>query len=77
MMEDIKIKQDCDKEISQIEETIKTYKKELTQLIAQRQMLLSKKKHMDMDLVLEYIIEQGLSANEVLELISGSLKKAQ
>ena len=77
MMEDIKIKQDCDKEISQIEEMIKTYKKELTQLIAQRQMLLSKKKHMDMDLVLEYIIEQGLSANEVLELISGSLKKAQ
>ena len=66
-------KQNCDIELSKIEETIKTHRKELAQLIAQRQMLLAKKKHMDMDLVLEYIVQQGLTANEVIEMLSNSM----
>jgi len=63
---------DYDKDLAQIDAIINEYKKELKQLTAQRYRLLSKKQHVDMDIVLEHIIEKGLTANEVLELIDSA-----
>ena len=60
---------DYDLEIEQIDAIICSYKEELRQLNDQRQRLLAKKKHVDMDAVLEYIVEKGLTAKDVIELI--------
>ena len=61
-------------EIALIDDIINSHKKEIGQLTLQRQVLMSKMQHMDMDTVLEYIIKKGLSANEVLEILSESEK---
>ena len=69
----VKAKVDYDAEIAQIEEMINTCRLNLRRLSAQRQSLLAKKQHADMDVVLEYIIECGMTANEVLELINNAV----
>ena len=63
----------CD-EISQLNGIINSYKTELAQLEEHRRDLLRKKQYADMDAVLEQIIELGLTANEVMEIISDAVK---
>ena len=77
MPQDMEASVNYDEELAQIDEIISNYRLELKQLIAQRQVLLTKKQHVDMDIVLEHIIELGLSSNEVLELISKAKKNGQ
>jgi len=74
MPQNLKKPVDYDEELAQIEAIISNYKRELKQLTAQRYELLLKKQHVDMDIVLEHIIEKGLTANEVLELIDNATK---
>ena len=58
-----------------IDEIIGSHRKEISRLSLQREVLLSKKQHADMDIVLEHIIKRGLSADEVLEMISQVAKE--
>ena len=71
----VKPKVDYDAEIAQIDEMINIYRMNLRQLSVQRQSLLSKKQHADMDVVLEHIIQSGLTADEVLELVNSTISK--
>jgi len=77
MSQDFETPTDYDEAIAQIDAIIFNYKNELKQLMVQRSKLLSKKQHMDMDIVLEHIIELGLTANEVLELIGKAKDNGQ
>ena len=70
MPKGVRNKVDYDAEIALIDEIIGSHRKEISQLAFQRQLLLSKKQHADMDIVLEYIIKNGLTADEVLEMIN-------
>ena len=62
-----------DAEIAILDDIIASHRKELSQLTIQRQLLLSKKQHADMDIVLEHIISKGLSADDVLKLINDAV----
>ena len=77
MPRDVKADADYDKELAQLDVLISSNKKELLQLTAKRRELLSKKQHMDMDVVLEHIIELGFTANEVLGLLDSAAKIRQ
>ncbi|MCL2125686.1 MAG: hypothetical protein FWH33_06835 [Oscillospiraceae bacterium] len=68
---------DYDAEIALIDEIILSHRKDINKLSLQRQLLLSKKQHTDMDVVLEHIINKGLTATEVLELINDSLERRE
>ena len=70
MPKGVKNQVDYEAEIALIDEIIGSHRKEISQLAVQRQLLLSKKQHADMDIVLEHIIKKGLTADEVLELIN-------
>ena len=74
MCQEAKTAVDYEEEISQLNGIISSYKKELEELKAQRRELLKKQQYVDMDMVLEQILELGLTANEVLELISDAAR---
>jgi len=74
MCQEAKTAVDYEEEISQLNGIISSYKKELEGLKAQRRELLKKQQYVDMDTVLEQILELGLTANEVLELISDAAR---
>ena len=61
---------DYDMELRRLDEKIKELRKQINCLINQQHKLLAKIQHVDMDLVLQCIIEKGLSSSEVLTLLN-------
>ena len=61
-----------DAELKSIDNKIKAHKAQIDALNAQRRKILVKVKDLDMDVVLECIVEKGLSSNEVLQLINSA-----
>ena len=64
----------CNKEITEINNVIGIYEKELASLKAHRRGLLSKMRDLDMGLVLECIEESGLTAEEVIKMVDLAAK---
>ena len=63
---------DIDVELSYIENKIKALKAQIDDLNGKKLMLLSKMRNVDMDVVLGCIVEKGLTANDVLNLINNA-----
>ena len=61
---------DYDTELKRLDEKIKELRKQINSLIGQQHKLLAKIQHVDMDIVLQCIIEKGLSSSEVLALLN-------
>ena len=61
---------DYDMELKRLDEKIKELRKQISCLIKQQHSLLAKIQHVDMDLVLQCIIEKGLSSSDVLTLLN-------
>lgn len=66
---------ECENKISKIHEQIDEYNKMILELKLERCKVISKMKHIDMDIVLECIIENGLSSDEMMELIVEAAEK--
>ena len=63
---------DYDVELKRLDEKIKELRKQINCLIKQQHKLLAKMQHVDMDIVLQCIIEKGLSSSEVLTLLNNA-----
>ena len=66
---------DCDPEIMRIDEEIGFHRREIETLKIQRYERMSKVQNDDMDVVIECIIENGLSSEEMMQLIAAEAKK--
>ena len=60
-------------ELDELDSKIQALRIEIDNLMAQRHRLLGKIRDIDMDLVLQIIVEKGLSSNEVLEIINNAI----
>jgi len=66
---------DYDEEVVRINEEIDLHQQRIEELESRRYGLLSRKQNLDMDFVLEYIVKNDLSSNEVMEIIVDALEK--
>jgi len=66
---------DIEKELERIEEKINTQNRIIDELVWQRAELLTKKQDLEMCALIDCIIENGISANEALEIIVYALGK--
>ena len=63
---------DCDAELENIDIRIMAHKEQIRKLKTKKIRLLEKRKNVDMDVVLQCIEDKGLTANDVLKLISNA-----
>ena len=59
-----------DADLAEVNEKIKGYKNQIATLTEERHRILARIKDIDMDIVLQCIIDRGLSSQEVLTLIN-------
>jgi len=59
-------------ELSNIEEKIKAHRIQIEKLTGEKYQLLTKIQALDMDVVLQCIVEKGLTSHEVMDLINKS-----
>ena len=59
-------------ELSNIEEKIRAHRMQIEKLTGEKYKLLTKIQALDMDVVLQCIVEKGLTSNEVMEMINSS-----
>ena len=59
-----------DADLAEVNERIRGYKNQIAQLTEEKHRILAKIRDLDMDIVLQCIIDRGLSSQEVLTLIN-------
>ena len=59
-------------ELSNIEEKIREHRIQIEKLTGEKYKLLTKIQALDMDVVLQCIVEKGLTSHEVMEMINSS-----
>ena len=75
MLQRVAVGIDIEKELERIEDKIITQNRIIDDLVWQRAELLTKKQDLEMCALIDCIIENGLSANEALEIIVYELGK--
>ena len=66
---------DFEEEVVRINEEIELHQQRIEELESRRYGLITRKQNLDMDFVLEYIVKNELSSNEVMEIIIDALEK--
>jgi len=66
---------DFEEEVVRINEEIELHQQRIEELESRRYGLITRKQNLDMDFVLEYIVKNELSSNEVMEIIIEALEK--
>ena len=67
-----KLKDDYDTKLDLVNAKIKALQDQIDGLKRQKRVLLTKIQEVDMDLVLQYIIERGLTSTEIMEMIDNA-----
>ena len=67
-----KLNDEYNAKLSLVNAKIRTLQDQIDGLKRQKRILLTKIKDVDMDLVLQYIVERGLTSTEVMEMIDSA-----